>query len=70
MCAMGIWANQHGVNLHFADLGKPMQKAYSESINGKFRDECLDLHRLACLVDATKKEDRGLAGRVQQDTAA
>ncbi|NUN05736.1 MAG: transposase [Bdellovibrio sp.] len=32
----------NGVRLHFIDPGKPQQNGYIESLNGKFRAECLD----------------------------
>jgi putative transposase len=50
--ALDSWAYQHGVRLHFIDPGKPIQNAYVESFNGKFRDECLDQHWFASLADA------------------
>jgi putative transposase len=53
--ALDAWANQHGVKLHFIDPGKPVQNAYVESFNGKFRDECLDLHWFTDLADAKEK---------------
>jgi len=31
------------VKLHFIQPGKPIQKAFVESLNGKFREYCLDL---------------------------
>jgi putative transposase len=30
------------VTLSFTQPGKPIEKAYLESFNGKFRDECLN----------------------------
>jgi putative transposase len=36
------WAYANGVALHFIDPGKPVQNAFIESFNGKFRDECLN----------------------------
>jgi len=52
--ALDAWANQHGVQLHFIDPGKPTQNSYVESFNGKFRDECLNLHWFSDLSDAKK----------------
>lgn len=49
---LDTWAYQHGVRLHFIDPGKPMQNAYVESFNGKFRDECLNQHWFTDLEDA------------------
>lgn len=52
--AVDMWAYQHGVQLHFIDPGKPIQNAYVESFNGKFRDECLDQHWFLDLEDARR----------------
>jgi len=35
------WAYRNGVRLHFIEPEKPIQNAFVESFNGKFRDECL-----------------------------
>ena len=35
------WADQNGVDWHYIDPGKPVQNAYIESFNGRFRAECL-----------------------------
>jgi putative transposase len=42
--ALDRWAYRNGVELHFIRPGKPVDNAYIESFNGKFRDECLNLH--------------------------
>jgi len=52
---LDAWAYGHGVTLDFIDPGpstKPMQNGYLESFNGKFRDECLNLHWFRSLADA------------------
>jgi putative transposase len=36
------WAYERGVKLCFIDPGKPVQNAFSESFNGRLRDECLN----------------------------
>lgn len=36
------WARDVGVTLHFIEPGKPIQNAFAESFNGRFRDECLN----------------------------
>jgi putative transposase len=36
------WAYQNQVALQFIERGKPTQNALIESLNGKFRDECLN----------------------------
>jgi putative transposase len=51
---LDAWAYQHGVKLDFIDPGKPMQNGYLESFNGKFRDECLNLHWFRSLTDARR----------------
>lgn len=42
--ALDAWAYRRGVKLHFIRPGKPVENAYVESFNGKFRDECLNAH--------------------------
>jgi putative transposase len=46
------WAYAHGVALHFIEPGKPVQNAFIESFNGKFRDECLNQSWHTSLEDA------------------
>ena len=43
--ALDAWAGQHGVQLHLIQPGKPVQNAFIESFNGKFRDECTGFSR-------------------------
>ena len=50
--ALDRWAHERGVALRFIDPGKPIQNAYTESFNGRFRDECLDEHWFLGLSDA------------------
>jgi len=50
--ALDAWAFQHGVTLHFIQPGKPVQNAFIESFNGKFRDECLNEHWFVTLQEA------------------
>jgi len=38
------WAARFGIELQFIEPGKPMQNAFAESFNGRFRDECLNAH--------------------------
>jgi putative transposase len=40
--ALDLWAYENGVKLRFIQPGKPVQNAYIESFNGKFRNECLN----------------------------
>jgi len=46
------WAYARKVRIHFIDPGKPMQNAFVESFNGKFRDECLSEHWFTSIRDA------------------
>ena len=50
--ALDEWAYRNGVRLHFIEPGKPVQNAFVESFNGKFRDECLNEHWFTNLADA------------------
>lgn len=48
------WAWRRGVKLFFIDRGKPVQNAYIESFNGRFREECLNLHWFTSLDEARR----------------
>jgi len=50
--ALDAWAHAQGIHLHRIDPGKPVQNAYIESFNGRFRDECLNQHHFLGLDDA------------------
>ncbi len=49
------WAYDHGVTLDYSRPGKPTDNPYIESFNGKFRDECLNIHWFLSLEDAQEK---------------
>ena len=49
---MQTWAAKNGVELRFIQPGKPVQNAYIESFNAKFRDECLNDHYFNTLAHA------------------
>ena len=53
--ALDAWAYERGVKIHFIRPGKPVENAYIESFNGKFRDECLNEHWFIDLADARSK---------------
>jgi putative transposase len=38
------WQQDTGVEWHYIAPGKPIQNAFVESLNGRFRDECLNEH--------------------------
>jgi putative transposase len=46
------WAYAHQLTLCFIRPGKPIENAYVESFNAKFRDECLNEHWFVSLADA------------------
>jgi len=50
--ALDQWAYEHSIELKRIEPGKPMQNAYVESFNGKFRDECLNEHWFVSLPHA------------------
>ena len=50
--ALDRWAFANGVALHFIQPGKPVQNAFVESFNGRFRDECLSQAHFPTLARA------------------
>jgi len=52
--ALDAWAYERGVKLHFTRPGKPVDNAYIESFNSRFRDECLNQHWFMSLSQARK----------------
>lgn len=52
--ALDEWADRRGVRLRFIDPGKPVQNAFMESFNGRFRDGCLNEHWFLSLADARR----------------
>jgi transposase InsO family protein len=55
--AMDLWAYTNKVILDFSRLGKPTDNATIESFNGRFREECLNVHWFASIEDAEQKID-------------
>jgi putative transposase len=55
--AMFDWSERTGVALRFIEPGKPVQNAFVESFNGKFRDECLNQHWFRSLRHARETID-------------
>lgn len=50
--AMFFWSKESRVELGFIQPGKPTQNAFVESLNGKFRNECLNRHWFRNLEEA------------------
>lgn len=48
------WAARHGIEIQFIQPGKPIQNAFAESFNGRFRDECLNTNWFSTLADARR----------------
>jgi putative transposase len=53
--ALEDWAYRRGVQLDFIRPGKPVENAFIEAFNGRLRDECLNVHQFASMVDAQSK---------------
>ncbi len=52
---LDAWAYERRVQIHFIRPGKPVENAFVESFNGKFRDECLNENWFLGLADAREK---------------
>ncbi|NRP10108.1 IS2 transposase TnpB [Marinobacterium sp. xm-a-127] len=55
--AMFFWSKETAVQLGFIQPGKPTQNAFVESLNGKFRNECLNQHWFRTLDEARYEID-------------
>jgi putative transposase len=53
--ALEEWAYQRGVKLDFTHPGKPTENGHIESMNGRLRDECLNVQQFVSLDDACQK---------------
>jgi putative transposase len=51
---LDAWAHRRNVRLQFIRPGKPVENAFIESFNGRFRDECLNQHWFLSLNDARR----------------
>lgn len=56
--AMFFWSKESGVRLSFIQPGKPTRNAFVESLNGKFRNECLNQHWFRSLDEARWEIDK------------
>ena len=48
------WASTHNIDWHYIDPGKPQQNGFTESMNGKIRDEFLNEHWFTSLEEARR----------------
>lgn len=53
--AMFFWQKEVSVQLGFIQPGKPTQNAFVESLNGKFRNECLNQHWFRSIEEAREE---------------
>ncbi len=53
--AVEQWAYKNNVDWHFIEPGKPIENAYVESFNARFRDECLNENWFLGLTDARQE---------------
>ncbi len=56
--ALDLWAHARGVSLQFIRPGKPVENAFIESFNGKFRNECLDTEWFNSITEAQQTVER------------
>ena len=52
---LDLWAFMRGVTLDFSRPGKPTDNAFIESLNGKFRAECLNANWFMSLDEARRR---------------
>jgi len=52
--ALDQWAWLRGIEIHFIRPGKPVENCFVESLNGKFREECLSQNWFTSLADARR----------------
>ncbi len=49
--AVIVWATEQGIEWHYIQPGKPQQNGFTESLNGKIRDELLNMHWFTSLKE-------------------
>ena len=52
------WADLKEIEIEYIEPGKPVQNAYIESFNSRFRDECLNENEFKDLGDAKRKIEK------------
>lgn len=55
--AVIMWAVAHKIEWHYIKPGKPSENGFTESLNGKIRDECLNEHWFFSLDEARQVID-------------
>jgi len=50
--ALEDWAYRRGIQLDVIRPGKPVEKAFIESLNGRLRDECVNVYQFTSLAEA------------------
>lgn len=55
--AFDAWAYARGIRTDFIRPGRPTENAMIETLNGKLRDECLNLHWFQSLAEAQHRLD-------------
>jgi putative transposase len=72
--AMLQWQEECGVGWHYIAPGKPQQNGFVESLNGRFRDECLNEHSGTCRPSAVSSKLGGstttFTGRTRASAAS
>ena len=48
------WTQEQGIEWHYITPGKPRENGYTESLNGRIRDECLNEHVFEGLAHARR----------------
>lgn len=54
---LDAYAYERGLKLHFIQPGKPIQNAFVESFNARFRDECLNEHWFVSVGDVRRQAE-------------
>jgi putative transposase len=64
---LDLWAFMRGVTLDFSRPGKPTANAFIESLNGKFRAECLNANWFLSLDEARENARLGVETTTRSD---
>lgn len=56
--ALDQWAADRGVRLDVIRPGRPVENCFIESFNGRFRDECLNVHHFHTIGEARVRIER------------